>query len=98
MPRLARTVVPGCAHQIAQRWPKFDYEYAANTNNMANIAYKHHGDSNEIDYSYDNLDTGTKGKVCGAFFLTAFAVDQAQIARTSFTNSRPRCWKLSNMS
>jgi hypothetical protein len=56
MPRLARTVVPGCAHQIAQRWPKFDYEYAANTSNIANMAYNHRGDSNEVDYSYDDLN------------------------------------------
>ncbi len=36
--------------------PKVDCEYAANTSNIANIAYNHRGDSNEVDYSYDNLD------------------------------------------
>jgi RHS repeat-associated protein len=35
---------------------KFDYEYAANTSNIANMAYNHRGDSNEVDYSYDDLD------------------------------------------
>ena len=30
------------------------FQGPANTNNISEIAYKHRGDSNEVDYSYDN--------------------------------------------
>jgi len=35
---------------------EFDYEYDPNTSNIAEIEYKHRGDSNEVDFSYDDLD------------------------------------------
>jgi RHS repeat-associated protein len=74
MPRLTRTVVPGCAHQIAQRWPKFDYEYAANTNNISEIAYVHR-DSNTVDYTYDNLDRLTLAEYSIDDNNEAFTID-----------------------